>query len=62
MPLNGTAAVLGKKLADTMKDTNDYENAWMAFAENLVNYLEENAVVVGIAPSGGGPITEGKIK
>jgi hypothetical protein len=62
MPLNGTAAVLGKKLADTMKNTSNYEDAWMVFAENLVSYLRENAVVVGVAPSGGGPIIEGKLQ
>ncbi|HYX35316.1 MAG TPA: hypothetical protein VE954_19645 [Oligoflexus sp.] len=62
MPLKGSAAALGKKMADTMKNADSYEKAWAVFAENMEEYLIENAVVVGLAPSGGGPITEGKIQ
>ncbi len=62
MPLNGSEEALGKTLSDSMKTAPSYEAAWTMFAKILLTHITENAVAVGMAPSGGGPIVEGKIQ
>jgi N-acetylmuramic acid 6-phosphate (MurNAc-6-P) etherase len=62
MALNGSEAVLAEKLQSMMKTAGSYEDAWQRFAEILISHLIQNAVVVGIAPSGGGPVSQGKLQ
>ncbi|RYZ86822.1 MAG: hypothetical protein EOP04_13065 [Proteobacteria bacterium] len=62
MPLKGTEELLGKKLSEAMKSAPSFEDAWTIFAKVVLTHLTENAVATGVAPSGGGPITGGKIQ
>ncbi len=62
MALKGSKAALAAALQAQMKTAKTYEEAWQTFAEILMEHLTENAVVVGVAPSGGGPIVDGKIQ
>jgi hypothetical protein len=62
MALKGSQADLATALKVQMKTAKTYEEAWEKFAEIIVDHLIENTLVVGFAPSGGGPIGEGKIQ
>jgi hypothetical protein len=62
MALKGSEAALAAALQAQMKNTTTYEEAWQTFAEIILDHLTENAVVAGEAPSGGGPIAEGKLQ
>jgi hypothetical protein len=62
MALKGSETALAAALQAQMKNASTYEEAWQKFAEILIDHLTENAVVIGEVPSGGGPITEGKLQ
>lgn len=62
MALKGSEAALAAALQAQMKNAGTYEEAWKTFAEILMDHLTKNALVVGVAPSGGGPIAEGKLQ
>jgi hypothetical protein len=54
------------QLADAIADAmltvgRNRKAAWRKAIRMLIEYLIKNAVVTGAAPSGGGPIVEGKI-
>ena len=63
MPLLNTENELGKamhKAATASK--GDAEASWKEVASILIKHFTSNALVTGVAPSGGGPITEGKLQ
>lgn len=62
MPISGTDAELGQKMAAVAKGAaGDPDAAWKAVAKAIIDHFNTNALVTGVAPSGGGPIAEGKI-
>ncbi|HYX38459.1 MAG TPA: hypothetical protein VE954_35600 [Oligoflexus sp.] len=62
MPLRGTEEALAKTLQASMKTAKSYDEAWQKFAEIVIAHIAENAIAIGTAPSGGGPIVDGKIQ
>ncbi|MDQ3235596.1 MAG: hypothetical protein M3Q07_27620 [Pseudobdellovibrionaceae bacterium] len=62
MPLKGSEEVLAKALQSSMKTAKTYDEAWLNFAEIVIDHIAENAIAIGTAPSGGGPIVDGKIQ
>lgn len=63
MPLAGTEDALGTAMHKAATSTKgEAEAAWKAVASILIMHFTANTLVTGVAPAGGGPITEGKIQ
>jgi hypothetical protein len=45
-----------------MKNVKDYDEAWEKLAAIVLSHIGKNALVVGSCPSGGGPLTGGKLQ
>jgi len=63
MPLKGTDDALAEALYGAATSSGGKsKEAWRAVANALLTHILGNALVTGVAPSGGGPIVEGKIQ
>ncbi len=63
MPLKGSESALGSKMKAVAKSVNgDGDLAWEKIAEVVVEHITANSLVIGVAPSGGGALAEGKIQ
>jgi hypothetical protein len=62
MPLQGSENALASELKAAMKNVKDYDEAWEKLAAIVLSHIGKNALVVGSCPSGGGPLTGGKLQ
>ena len=62
MPLMGTEDQLGEALYQAaISSGGEMKPAWKKVAKCILDHIAANALVNGVAPPNGGPITEGKI-
>jgi hypothetical protein len=62
MPLHGSESALASELKNAMKNVKDYNEAWEKMAAIILSHITKNALVIGACPSGGGPLSGGKLQ
>ncbi|SMF80815.1 hypothetical protein [Pseudobacteriovorax antillogorgiicola] len=61
MPLAGTEKALASEIAGAIKSAQNETEGWEMVITKILQHITKNALVTGVCPSNGGPLTGGKI-